>query len=268
MHLRAKLKYWFRNNQWLRSQALIETLINDPGTETGQQCLHVNTKVSTRAVSSNSNSIFYQGHGCPIMGHNQVWWVIHMVFVHFTCITYWLQHGFESILVSIFDHLIDITFRIVYQQAHCHWSSLFALRSLDSLVEVIHDSLLSYSLHFVYHCLMIFDTLFLNFFHCWLISWLVNAHCLSLIYSCHVFINKLTLCAVLAYIALVLTDRTHQLLAWLACQPFPTPMHCLYHMHMCLHQTSFLCTCMGILLHSLSNYWISHAWLFLVNAMR
>jgi len=125
--LRTKLKYWLRNNQWLRSQALIETLINDPGTETGRQCLHVNTKVSTRAVSSNSNSIFYQGQGRPIMGHNQVWWVIHMVFVHFTCITYWLQHGFESILVSIFDHLIDITFRIVYQQAHCHWSSLFAL---------------------------------------------------------------------------------------------------------------------------------------------
>ena len=72
--LRAKLKYWLRNNP------LIETLINDPGTETGRQCLHVNTKVSTRAVSSNSNSIFYQGQGRPIMGHNQVWWVIHMVF--------------------------------------------------------------------------------------------------------------------------------------------------------------------------------------------
>ena len=48
-------------------------------------------------------------------------------YLHFTYITYWLQCGFESILVSIFDHLIDITFRIVYQQAHCHWSSLFAL---------------------------------------------------------------------------------------------------------------------------------------------
>jgi len=119
-----------RNNQWLRSQALIETLINDPGTETGQQCLHVNTKVSTIAVSSNSNSIFYQGQGRPVLGHNQVWWVIHVVFVHFTCITYWLQHGFESILVSIFDHLIDITFRIVYQQAHCHWSSLLVLCSV------------------------------------------------------------------------------------------------------------------------------------------
>ena len=104
-----------------------------------------------------------------------------------------------------------------------------------------------------------------------LASWcrsLVDAHCLSLIYSCHVFIDKLTLCATLAHIALVLTDRTCQLLAWLACRPFPTPMRCLYHMHVRLHQTSFLCACMGILLHSLSNYWISHAWLFLVNAMR
>ena len=51
-------------------------------------------------------------------------------YLHFTCITYWLQSGFESILVSIFDHLIDITFRIVYQQAHCHWSSLLVLCSV------------------------------------------------------------------------------------------------------------------------------------------
>jgi len=102
-------------------------------------------------------------------------------------------------------------------------------------------------------------------------SWctsLVDVHCLSLIYSCHVFIDKLTLCAALAHIALVLTDRTCQLLTWLACWPFPTPMCCLYHMHVHLHQTSFLCAYMGILLHSLSNHWISHTWLFLVNAMR
>jgi len=113
-HLRVKFKYRLRNNR-LRSQTSIETLINDLGTEIGQQCLHVDTKVSTMAVSSNSKSIFYQGQGRPILGHNQVWWAIYIVFVHFTCITYWSQHGFESILVSIFDHLIDITFRIVYQ---------------------------------------------------------------------------------------------------------------------------------------------------------
>jgi len=94
-------------------------------------------------------------------------------------------------------------------------NSRFVLQSLDSLVEVIHNSLLSHSLHFFHHCLMIVDTRFLDFFYCWLISWLVDTHCLSLIYSCYVFINKLTLCAALAHIALVLTDRTHQLLAYL-----------------------------------------------------
>jgi len=43
-------------------------------------------------------------------------------------------------------------------------NSRFALRSLDSRMEFICDSSLSHSLHFLHHCLIIVNTLFLIFF--------------------------------------------------------------------------------------------------------
>jgi len=58
-HLKTKLKYWFRNNQWLRSQALIETLINYSGTETSQQWLHVNVIDS-----------WFKKNDCMLIQHN------------------------------------------------------------------------------------------------------------------------------------------------------------------------------------------------------
>jgi len=143
-HLKTKLKYWFRNNQWLRSQALIETLINYSGTETSQQWLHVNVidswfkkndcmliqkfpqwqwaQIQSPYSIKNKDAQFWD-----TTKYNELYalylYILHIS--HTNCSILWVH------FVSIFDHLINIICRIVYQQAHYHWLSLFALCSVS-----------------------------------------------------------------------------------------------------------------------------------------
>ena len=89
-----------------------------------------------------------------------------------------------------FSYLLDV---FTHSNPFTRLKFKICIMILDFLVKAIYDFPLSHSLYFVYHCLMSFDTQFLNYFHCWLIFWPVDAHCLSLIYSHYIFINKLTL---------------------------------------------------------------------------
>jgi len=51
---------WLRHNQWSRSQALIETLINDLGTETAQRCMRVEYKSSCNGSIEVLHIVVYQ----------------------------------------------------------------------------------------------------------------------------------------------------------------------------------------------------------------
>jgi len=94
-----------------------------------------------------------------------------------------------------------------------------------------------------------------------------EAYCLSIICSCCLFIDKisivetrfqLTLCAASGHIIMLFTDRACRILTWLGCQPSPLPCGIFTAggaTSMCVFTQSS--ARMSILLNGLSNYWVT-----------